>query len=142
MGYSTDVSDAEWELLAPFLERKGKPGRPQKYSMRSIVNASLYVLHGGIKWEMLPNDFPPYAAVFWHFNRCRKNGTWQHILNKLRGLVRKMEGRDPQPTASIVDSQSVKTTRKKGVRRRKTGVRKQAPSASRRDGISAAHHRA
>lgn len=142
MSYPSDVSNAEWELLAPYFERKEKPGRPQKYAMRRIVDACMYVLHSGCQWRMLPADFPRWDSVYWHFRRWRDTGLWQHVLDKLRGLVRKMEGRDPQTSAGIVDSQSIKTARKKGVRRREISVRRQAPPAGGRARVSAAHSRA
>lgn len=142
MGYPSDVSDAEWKLLSPYFERTGKPGRPQKYEMRSIVNACLYVLHSGCQWRMLPHDFPQWDAVYWHFNQWGKSGLWQHVMHRLHALVRKLEGREAQPSAAIVDSQSVKTARKKGLRRRKIDMRKQAPHPRRHARISSAHPRA
>lgn len=114
MTYPSDVNDTEWAILEPYFLRNGMPGRPQKYPIRVIVNACLYVLKTGCQWRMLPNDFPPWDSVYWHFRRWRKRGLWQVILRDLHKLARKLEGRNPEPSAGIVDAQSVKSSRKKG----------------------------
>ncbi len=115
MGYASDVTDAEWAMLAPYFEREGKPGRPPKYPVRTMVNACLYVLKTGCQWRLLPKDFPPWDSVYWHFRRWRDSGLWHVILRDLHKLSRKLEGRNEQPSAGAVDSQSVKTSRKKGI---------------------------
>lgn len=114
MGYSTDLTDTEWAVLRPFFEREG-PGRPPKHSVRDMINAIQYVLKTGCHWELLPNDFPPYKSVYSRYMRWRDSGQWEYIQRQLVRMVRKLEGRNPNPTAAIIDSQSVKTVRKKGV---------------------------
>ena len=80
--------------------------------MREVINGILYVLRGGIPWRMIPHDLPPWGTVWWYFREWRNDGTWERIEEALRPKVRQMEGRDPTPSAAIIDSQSVKTTEK------------------------------
>lgn len=83
-------------------------GRPEKNSRRAIVDAILYVLRTGCSWRQLPGDFPPWSTVYWHFNRFEERGVTDRILAELREQVRIAEGRDPEPSAGVIDSQSVK----------------------------------
>ena len=115
MPYPSDLTSDEWTLVSHYFERSGKPGRPQKYPIRTIVNACLYVLQSGCQWRMLPKDFPPWDSVYWHFREWKRTGLWHVILRDLHKVVRKFEGRDCAPTAAIIDAQSVKSSRKKGV---------------------------
>jgi putative transposase len=108
-GYQTDLSDQEWKILEPLIPPAKAGGRPRKQDMRKIVNAIYYLLRTGCAWEMLPKDFPPKSTVFHYFNTWRKNGTWKNINDALVAQVRHLEGRQEQPTAGIIDSQSVKT---------------------------------
>jgi putative transposase len=78
------------------------------------VNAILYVLKTGCQWAKLPHDFPPYSTVFWYFRQWRQEGTWERLNTALREQTRRAVGRDAQPSAAIIDSQSVKTTEKGG----------------------------
>jgi putative transposase len=82
--------------------------------MREVVNGIFYVLRTGCGWEMLPHDLPPYSTVYYYFRRWQKTGVWQQMNNALRQRLRQQEGRNPQPSAAIADSQSVKTTEKRG----------------------------
>ncbi len=114
--YPTDLSDAEWRILAPLVPAPAPNGRPVAYPRRAIVNALLYLARAGCSWRMLPHDFPPHALVFYYFKRWRLDGTWERIHDQLRGQVRRAAGRHTQPSAAILDSQSVKMVDQPGTR--------------------------
>jgi putative transposase len=108
--YSTDLSDAEWECLELYVPAPNKRGRPKTHSTREILNAIFYVLKSGCAWRLLPRDFPPWESVYWWFRRWRIDGTFERLNAALRERLRVRLGRDPQPSAGVVDSQSAKTT--------------------------------
>jgi len=113
--YRSDLSDARWALIEPMLVewRAGRVGlgisRP-RHDLREIVNAILYVNRTGVQWEYLPHDFPPPKTVYDYFSKWEKEGVTERIHDVLRGRVREEVGRDPEPTAALVDAQSVKTS--------------------------------
>ena len=108
--YQTDLSDAEWSCLEPHLPIPIATGRPKMHSAREILNAIFYVVRGGCAWRLLPHEFPPWKTVYHYFRLWRLDGTWQRLHTVLRKRVRVRLKRNPQPSAAIVDSQSVKTT--------------------------------
>ena len=114
--YASDLNDAEWALLAPLVPRSHPAGRRQTYPLRRIVDAIFYLLRTGAQWRLLPHEYPPRGAVFYHYAQWREDGTWEHVTQVLRESYRRTIGRNPQPTAAIIDSQSVKTTEMGGPR--------------------------
>src|SRR5919199_1262419 len=107
--YSTDLSDSEWSYLRLYLPNPKSQGRPRTHSLRDVLDAIFYVFKSGCYWRLLPHDFPPWSTVYYHFRRFRLSGLWSLILKVARADERKRAGKDPQPTAAIMDSQSVKT---------------------------------
>ena len=108
--YPSDLSDAEWALLAPLLPPPAARGRPRKWPPRLVADAVFYLLRTGCAWRMLPREFPPWPTVFAHFRRWRRDGTLRRAHDALRGQVRLREGRAADATAGVIDSQSAKTT--------------------------------
>lgn len=110
------LTDAQWTVLEPFVPANKTGGRPPKYTRRAIIEGIIYVVRQGITWRALPKDFPHWNTTFCYFQDWQTDGTWDRIAEALRRLVRVAEGREPEPTAGIVDSQTVKGTEQPGPR--------------------------
>jgi|SRR5579859_1924875 len=113
--YTSDLRDKEWARLAELIPARLPGGRPAKWERREIVDAIMYVLRTGCAWHLLPHDFPPYQTVFYYFRQWRRSGLWEQVNTVLREQLRTHIGREAQPSAAIIDSQSSKTTEKGGV---------------------------
>jgi putative transposase len=105
--YPSNLTDAEWEILRPLLPPRAKRGRPPT-SRRQVINGILYLLRAGCAWRLLPREFGPWSTIYDIYRRWVKSGRWQRLHDQLRTRVRQAEGRQPAPTAAVLDSQSVK----------------------------------
>ncbi|MGW1998131.1 IS5 family transposase, partial [Embleya sp. NPDC001921] len=115
--YPSDLSDARWTLIEPTLTawRKARPdrrptGQPAKVELRDVFDAILYVNRTGIPWKYLPHDFPSHGTVSSYYAAWRDEGILARLNHDLTGPARVKEGRNPEPTASVIDTQSVKTS--------------------------------
>lgn len=129
--YPTDVSAEEWAIIEPLIPPAKRGGAPRTVNLREVWNTISYVLSTGCQWALVPNDLAPRSTAHYYFRRWQEDGTLERINDGLRGRLRKMAGRNPQPTRAIIDAQSVRTTEvggeKKRVRRGKKGEGKKAP---------------
>jgi transposase len=114
--YASDMTDAEWRLIARRLPPRRRLGRPRKVVLRKVVEAILFILSTGCQWRALPREFPPYSTVQGYFYAWRDSGRWHRIVEALVRQARRKLGRELKPTAAIIDSQSASTTQAGGPR--------------------------
>jgi len=114
--YDSDLNDLEWELIQPLIAGPKPRGRKITYPRREILNAIFYLVRNGCGWRNLPHDLPPFKLVSYYYQSWRRDHSWQVINDVLRGQLRQSEGHNLQPSAAIIDSQSVKTTEVRGER--------------------------
>ena len=114
--YPTDLSDVEWSILAPLLEARTRRGRPRTHARRTMLNAVLYVLRGGVAWRLLPHAYPPWHTVYDQFRRWCRSGIWRTVNDALREQTRALIGRTGSPRMAIIDSQSARTSEVGGER--------------------------
>jgi putative transposase len=112
--YTTDLTDDEWQILKPLLPPDKSGGRPRKYPMREVMNGIQYVLRAGCAWRLRPHDLPQWPTAYQTLRAWRQDGTWLRMHDQLRDAVRTRMGRHPQPSAAIIDAQTVNTTEKGG----------------------------
>ncbi len=112
--YPSDVTDAEWAILEPLIPAVRPGGRPQEIERREIVNAIVYVLRSGCPWRLLPHDLPRWFTAYAYFRRWKRDGTWERAHHALRRKLRVYVGREAEPSAAVLDSQSIKTSPVRG----------------------------
>ena len=110
----SDLTDAEWEILEPLIPALSEDAVHVKYTRREIVNGILYVLRSGCPWRLLPHDLPAWGTVYDYFRAWRIAGIWDQAMQALRKQVRQKQGRDEEPSAAVIDSQSIKTSAVRG----------------------------
>jgi putative transposase len=115
--YPSDLADREWNLIKSLIPPAKPGGRRRSTDIRMVLNAIFYLDRTGCAWRYLPREYPPWETVYGYFRRWRISGLWQRLNDRLRSLVRRAEGRESQPSAAILDSQSVKTTDRGGPER-------------------------
>jgi putative transposase len=114
--YPSDMTDAEWAVILPFLRRQTHLGAPRRVDLRAVVDAIFYKLRTGCQWRYLPADLPNWVTVYYYFRKWGDDGTWERINTALRREVRQAVGRAGEPRAAIIDSQTTKTTEAGGDR--------------------------
>jgi putative transposase len=128
--YPSDLTDLQWSNIEHLIPGPKPGGRPREYANRDLADAVFYLLTSGCSWRAIPHDFPPWDSVYGYYRRWQKDGTWQVVHDALRDDCRALEDRTEQPTAAILDSQSVKTTNRGGDRGYDAGKKNRRPQAA------------
>lgn len=115
--YPSDRSCAQWELLAPFIPEPSADSTRPTIARREIVNGILYVLRTGCSWRQMPHDLPDWHTAYHSFRLWKRDGTWERAMTSLRKQARHQLGRDEEPSAAIIDTQSIKTAPVRGIER-------------------------
>ncbi len=115
-GFATDLTDAEWVLMAPMIPPAKRGGRKRSVDVREVLNGIFYVLSTGCQWAAMPKDLPPKSTVHDYFDLWEWDGTLERIHHELYVAIRDQEGREASPTAAVIDSQSAKAAQKGGRR--------------------------
>lgn len=108
--YSTDLTDRQFKIIQKYLPLPSKTGRPMGYALREIINAIFYLIHTGCQWRELPHDFPKWASVYNYFRKWKRDETWFLIHQAIHRDLRQDQGQNAEPSAAMIDSQSVKTS--------------------------------
>ena len=112
--YPSDLTDAQWDLLVPLIPPLNPEAAYHLHERRDLVNAILYVLRSGWTFRSLPHDLPAWGTVYYYFRKWQREGVWDRVLEALRMQMRLKQGRDAQPSAGVIDSQSIKTSAVRG----------------------------
>lgn len=126
--YPTDVSDDEWNFVAPYLTLMNHNAPQREYPLREVFNALRYMARGGEAWRMLPHDFPPWQVVYQQTRRWFNAGVFETMVHDLRAILRLCEGRNPDPTAAVIDSRTLQSTPESGGRCGYDGAKKRKGS--------------
>lgn len=128
--YPSDLSEDEWNVIAPYIPGPKQGGRGRGVDIQEVVNAIFYLLKTGCQWRALPHDFPPWGTVYWYWKQWRQSGLWEQINDALRTDLRAAAGRHDEPSAAVIDSQSVKAAEKGGIAVMTRGKRWSAENAT------------
>jgi transposase len=126
--YPSDVSDEEWEFVAPYLTLLPLNAEQRRHDLREVFNALRWLVRSGAHWRMLPHDLPPWAAVYQQTQRWFRAGCFEAMAHDLRALLRLAGGREPAPTAAILDSRTVQSTPESGARAGYDGAKRRKGS--------------
>ena len=126
--YPSDVKDDEWEFVAPYLALIREDSPQREHDLREIYNALRWVVRAGAPWRMIPNDLPPWAAVYQQAQRWIKAGVFEEMVHDLREILRIAAGREANPTAVVIDSRTLQSTPESGHRGAYDGARRKKGS--------------